>query len=54
MELNILINKSKLEKRIDEMARQIEKDYEGKEIVLIENGRFTLPGTEILNEPLDK
>ena len=27
---------------------------EGKEIVLIENGRFTLPGTEILNEPLDK
>ena len=27
---------------------------EGKEIVLIENGRFTLTGTEILNEPLDK
>ena len=27
---------------------------EGKEIVLIENGRFTLPETEILNEPLDK
>lgn len=35
MELNILINKSKLEKRIEEMARQIEKDYEGKEIVFI-------------------
>lgn len=35
MELNILINKSKLEKRIDEMARQIEKDYEGKDIVFI-------------------
>ncbi|MGN0405939.1 MAG: aminopeptidase [Bariatricus sp.] len=26
---------------------------DGREIVLIENGRFTLPGTEILNEPLD-
>lgn len=35
MELNILINKSKLEKRIEEMARQIEKDYEGKDIVFI-------------------
>ena len=27
---------------------------EGKPIVLIENGRFVLPGTETLNEPLDK
>ena len=34
-EINILINKAKLEKRIEEIAKQIEKDYEGKEIVLI-------------------
>lgn len=34
-EINILINKAKLEKRIEEMAKQIYKDYEGKEIVLI-------------------
>ena len=25
---------------------------EGKNIILIENGRFVLPGTEVLNEPL--
>lgn len=34
-EINILINKSKLEKRIEEMGRQIAKDYEGKELVLV-------------------
>lgn len=34
-EINVLINKAKLEKRIRELARQIEKDYEGKEIVFI-------------------
>lgn len=34
-EINILINKAKLEKRIEEMAKQIQKDYEGKEIVFI-------------------
>jgi len=34
-EINILINKSKLEKRIEEMGKQIAKDYEGKEIVLV-------------------
>ena len=34
-EINILINKSKLEKRIEELGKQIEKDYEGKEIVLV-------------------
>lgn len=33
--INILINQRRLEKRIDEMAKQIEKDYEGKEIVLL-------------------
>ena len=27
---------------------------DGGEIKIIENGRFVLPGTEILNEPLDK
>ena len=25
---------------------------DGEEILLLENGRFVLPGTEILNEPL--
>lgn len=34
-EINILINKAKLEKRIEEMGKQIQKDYEGKEIVFI-------------------
>ncbi len=34
-EINILINKAKLEKRIEELAKQIEKDYQGKEIILI-------------------
>ncbi len=34
-EINVLINKVKLEKRIEEMARQIQKDYEGKEVVLV-------------------
>ncbi len=34
-EVNILINKAKLEKRIEELGKQIEKDYEGKEIVFI-------------------
>lgn len=33
--INILINKARLEKRIDEMAKEIEKDYEGKEIVFL-------------------
>lgn len=35
MEINVLINKSRLENRIEEMAKQIEKDYEGKDIVFI-------------------
>ena len=34
-EINILINKSKLEKRIEELGKQIEKDYEGKELVFV-------------------
>ncbi len=35
MEVNVLINKARLENRIEEMAKQIEKDYEGKDIVFI-------------------
>lgn len=34
-ELNVLINNARLEKRLDEMAKEIEKDYKGKEIVFI-------------------
>lgn len=35
MGINILINRSRLEKRIEELAKQIEKDYEGKNLVFI-------------------
>ena len=31
--MNVLINEAKLQMRIKEIARQIEKDYDGKEIV---------------------
>lgn len=34
-EINVLINESRIEKRVKEIAKQIEKDYKGKEIVLI-------------------
>lgn len=34
-EINVLINKSKLEKRIEEMGKQITKDYEGKDLVFV-------------------
>ncbi len=34
-DIKILINESKLMKRISELAKQIEKDYEGKEIIFI-------------------
>ena len=34
-EIKVLINKSRIEKRIEELAREIEKDYEGKEIVFL-------------------
>ena len=33
--MNILINEKKKKKRLDEMAKQIDKDYEGKEIILV-------------------
>lgn len=33
--INILINKARLDKRLDELAKEIEKDYEGKSIVLL-------------------
>ena len=31
MKMDVLINEAKLQARIKEMAKQIEKDYEGKE-----------------------
>ena len=34
-DINVLINKSRLEKRIDELAEEIQKDYQGKSIVLL-------------------
>ncbi len=34
-DLKVLINEEELEKRIEELARQIEKDYEGKDIVFL-------------------
>ena len=33
--MNVLINKARIEKRLDEMAKEIEKDYEGKDIVFL-------------------
>lgn len=41
--MDILINEVKLQKRISEMAKMIEKDYEGKEIVLIGILKGSLP-----------
>lgn len=38
----------------DELARISVVSKDGNEISLLENGRFVLPGTEILNEPLKK
>ena len=34
-DINVLINKSRLEKRLDELAKEIERDYEGKEILFV-------------------
>lgn len=34
-EINVLINEARLQKRIEEMAKQIEKDYKDEEIILI-------------------
>lgn len=33
--MEVLINEPKLQKRIEELAKKIEKDYEGKEIMLL-------------------
>lgn len=41
--INILINEKNLERRINELAKQIEKDYEGKEIVLLGILKGSLP-----------
>ena len=34
-DIKVLINKARIEKRIDEMAREIERDYKGKDIVFL-------------------
>lgn len=41
--INVLINSARIEKRIDEMAKEIEKDYEGKEIVFLGILRGSVP-----------
>ena len=41
--INTLINEKNLEKRINELAKEIEKDYEGKEIVFIGILKGSLP-----------
>ena len=41
--INVLINKARIEKRIDEMAKEIEKDYEGKDIVFLGILKGSLP-----------
>ena len=33
--IKILINEARLESRIEELARQIEKDYKGKDILFL-------------------
>ena len=40
---NVLINKARIEKRIEEMAKEIEKDYEGKEIVFLGTLKGAMP-----------
>ena len=34
-EIHVLFNQKEMEQRIDELAKQIEKDYEGKEITVL-------------------
>ena len=34
-DIKVLINEQKLQKRVDEIAKQIEEEYKGKEITLI-------------------
>lgn len=41
--LNVLINKTRIEKRIEEMAKEIEKDYEGKDIVFLGTLKGAMP-----------
>ncbi len=41
--MNVLINEAKLQMRIKEIARQIEKDYDGKEIVFLGILKGSLP-----------
>ena len=37
----------------DEIGRISVVDYSGKETSIIENGRFVLSGTDMLNEPFE-
>ena len=41
--INVLINKARIEKRLDEMAKEIEKDYEGKDIVFLGTLKGAMP-----------
>ena len=41
--VNVLINKARIEKRLDEMAKEIEKDYEGKDIVFLVTLKGAVP-----------
>ena len=43
--INVLINNARLEKRIEEMAKEIEKDYEGKDIVFLVTLKGAVPFT---------
>lgn len=42
-EINVLINKARIEKRLDEMAKEIEKDYQGKSIVFLVTLKGAVP-----------
>ena len=41
--VNVLINNARIEKRLDEMAKEIEKDYEGKDIVFLVTLKGAVP-----------
>ena len=41
--INVLINKARIEKRLDEMAREIEKDYKEKDIVFLVTLKGAVP-----------
>lgn len=41
--INVLINKARIEKRLDEMAREVEKDYKEKDIVFLVTLKGAVP-----------